>query len=141
MRLAHSQLAAPGSSTIPSPGPLPQTGLGAVSDDVFHYTQRQFVESIQESGLRAGSYATPNGTLSPLQAQLEPSLPPNTPFRDAVLRIDVAGLRQAGYEIPDITRVSNVVTGAGGRVFSMPGGGWEMNFPYAIPPEFIKVVP
>lgn len=114
-------------------------GLQA-GDEVFHYTQRQFVESIQQNGLRSGSYATPSGNLSPLQAHIELSLPPNTPLRDAVLRVDVAGLRQAGYEIPGVTRVSNVVRGPGGRVYTMPGGGYELNFPYAIPPEFIKVV-
>jgi hypothetical protein len=109
-------------------------------DDVFHYTRGEFVESISANGLRPGSYATPNGSLSPLQAQIDLALPPNTGLRDAVLRVDVAGLRQAGYEIPGITRVSGTVTGPGGRVYTMPGGGYEMQFPYAIPPEFIKVV-
>jgi hypothetical protein len=66
--------------------------------------------------------------------------PPNTGLRDAVLRVDVAGLRQAGYEIPGITRVSGTVTGPGGRVYTMPGGGYEMQFPHKIAPEFIKVV-
>jgi hypothetical protein len=28
-----------------------------------------------------------------------------------------------------------------GRSYNMPGGGYEMQFPYPIPPEFIKVVP
>ncbi len=53
--------------------------------------------------------------------------------RNAVLQIDVAGLRAAGYEIPAVTRV----TGANG----MAGGGWEMRFPYEIPTEFLKVIP
>jgi hypothetical protein len=47
------------------------------------------------------------------------------------VRIDLAGMRQAGYEIPELTRVS-------GR---LPGGGYEMQFPYPIPPQFISVVP
>ena len=55
------------------------------------------------------------------------------------MRINVAGLREAGYEIPTVTRVGNVVSGDFGRIFSMPGGGWEMRFPYAIPPEFVTV--
>jgi hypothetical protein len=109
-------------------------------DDVFHYTKGEFVDSISTNGLRPGSYATPNGGLSPLQAQIDLALPPNTGLRDAVMRVDVAGLREAGYEIPAITRVTGMVTGPGGRVYTMPGGGYEMQFPYAIPPAFIKVV-
>ena len=109
-------------------------------DDVFHCTKGEFVDSISTNGLRPGSYATPNGGLSPLQAQIDLALPPNTGLRDAVMRVDVAGLREAGYEIPAITRVTGTVTGPGGRVYTMPGGGYEMQFPYAIPPEFIKVV-
>jgi hypothetical protein len=49
-----------------------------------------------------------------------------------LLRIDLAGLRQSGYQIPEVTRV--------GRNFGMPGGGSEMQFPYPIPPEFITVI-
>jgi len=60
-------------------------------------------------------------------------LPSNRGLTDVVLRVDLAGLRKAGYEIPSISRV--------GRSFKMPGGGFEMQFPYRIPPEFIKVVP
>lgn len=120
-------------SALPTP-----RGLSA-GDEVFHYTRRQFVESIQDNGLRPGAYATPNGALSPLQAHIELSLPPNTGLRDGVLRVDVGGLRRAGYDIPQVTRVSNVVRGPGDRVYSMPGGGYEMLFPYPIPPEFIKV--
>ena len=109
-------------------------------NDVFRYTKGEFVDSISTNGLRPGSYATPNGGLSPLQAQIDLALPPNTGLRDAVMRVDVAGLRQSGYEIPAISRVTGTVTGPGGRVYTMPGGGYEMQFPYAIPPEFIKVV-
>lgn len=109
-------------------------------DEAFHYTRSEFVPPISNNGLRPGSYATPNGDLSPLQAQIELALPPNTGPRDAVLRIDVAGLRAAGYEIPAVTRVSGTVTGPGGRVYTMPGGGYEMQFPYAVPPEFLKAV-
>jgi hypothetical protein len=49
------------------------------------------------------------------------------------LRIDLSGLRDAGYEIPDVNQV--------GRSYNMPGGGSELKFPYRIPPQFIKVVP
>jgi len=43
------------------------------------------------------------------------------------------GLRAAGYEIPAVTRVSSR--------FGLPGGGYEMQFGYPIPPQFITVVP
>ncbi|HML50004.1 MAG TPA: RHS repeat-associated core domain-containing protein [Propionicimonas sp.] len=109
-------------------------------DEAFHYTSSKWIESITTNGLNKGAYATPNGSLSPLQASLELALPPNRALPDAVLRIDLAGLRKAGYDIPTPTRVSSTVS-SGRRTYSMPGGGYEMQFPYAIPPEFIKVVP
>lgn len=101
--------------------------------EAFHYTGSQNVASIEANGLRAGSYATPDGELSPLQAQIDLALPPNRGLPGARLRIDVAGLREAGYDIPEVTQV--------GRSYNMPGGGYEMRFPYPIPPEFIKAVP
>ena len=107
---------------------------------MFHYTSGEFVDSISANGLRPGAYATPNGSLSPLQAQIDLALPPNTGLLDAVMRVDVGGLREAGYEIPSITQVTGTVTGPGGRIYTMPGDGFEMQFPYPIPPEFIKVV-
>jgi hypothetical protein len=48
------------------------------------------------------------------------------------LRIDLDGLRRDGYKIPPITPV--------GRHFGMPGGGYEMQFPYRIPPKYITVI-
>jgi hypothetical protein len=102
-------------------------------DDVaYHCTFREAAASIERHGLRPGSYATPNGTLSPLQAQIDLALPPNRGLTSAVLRVDLAGLRKAGYEIPTVTRV--------GRSFNMPGGGYELKFPYEVPPECISVV-
>jgi hypothetical protein len=109
------------------------TEEGEGLSEAFHYTGSQNVASIEANGLRAGSYATPNGQLSPLQAQIDLALPPNRGLPGATLQIDVAGLRDAGYEIPEVTPV--------GRSFNMPGGGSEIQFPYPIPPEFIKVVP
>jgi hypothetical protein len=38
-----------------------------------------------------------------------------------------------------MTRVSNVVR-ANGQVYSGAGGGWEMEFPYRIPAEFLQVL-
>jgi hypothetical protein len=46
--------------------------------------------------------------------------------------VDVAGLRAAGYQIPTPTRV----TGA----YGMAGGGWEVRFPYEVPPRYLEVV-
>lgn len=46
-------------------------------DEAFHYTFDDAVESISRNGLRPGSYATPAGNLSPLQAQIDLALPPN----------------------------------------------------------------
>lgn len=67
-----------------------------------------------------------------VQAQIDLALAPNRGLRNALLRIDLAGLRQAGYQIPETTRVP--------RSFGMPGGGFEMQCPYSIPPEFITVI-
>jgi hypothetical protein len=114
-------------------------------DDAYHYTFQQYTQSIADDGLLiryegARIYATPNGNLSPLQAQIELALPPNRGLTNAVIQIDLAGMRAAGFEIPAVARVTSTVTGTGGRVYSMPGGGQEMVFDYPIPPEFIKVV-
>jgi hypothetical protein len=89
--------------------------------------------------MRPGNCATPNGELSPLQAQLDLSLAPSCALPDAMVRIDVAGLREAGYEIPEVSRVSNAVTDGWGRVYTMPSGGYEMQFPYAILSEFLSL--
>lgn len=88
--------------------------------------------SIETSGLRPGSFATSTGEFSPLQAQLNLALPANRGLTDSILRIDLNGLRAAGYEVPQFTRA--------GRMFNMPGGGMEMQFPFAVPPEFISVI-
>lgn len=102
------------------------------ADEAFHYTRGRFVEAIEKEGLRPGSYVTSRGDLSPLQAQIDLALPPNRGLSDAVLRVDLAGLRRAGYDIGEFTRV--------GRKFNMPGGGTELRLEKAIPPRFLKVV-
>jgi hypothetical protein len=99
----------------------------------FHHTGTVYVDSILRSGLRPGSYATPTPGLSPLQAHIELSLSPAGGARNAVIQIDLAGLRAAGYQIPSVSRVSGQ--------FGMAGGGFEMRFPYAVPPEFMKAIP
>jgi hypothetical protein len=98
----------------------------------YHYTFSEAIPSIESQGLRPGSYATTTETLTPLQAQIDLALPPNRGLPGAIIRIDLAGLRQAGYQIPEVRQVA--------RSFGMPGGGFEMQFPYEIPPQFIKVV-
>jgi hypothetical protein len=77
-------------------------------------------------------YATPTAGLSPLQAHIELALDATKGARNAIVEIDLHGLRAAGYEIPSVSRVSSR--------FGAAGGGFEMQFPYAVPPEFIKVV-
>ncbi len=106
--------------------------LGKVEGEAFHYTLSKYTSSIEANGLRPGSFATSTGELSPLQAQLNLALPPNRGLTDSILRIDLNGLRGAGYEVPQFTQA--------GRMFNMPGGGMEMQFPFAVPPEFISVI-
>jgi hypothetical protein len=120
----------------PRPGIVVATGVAAnTADDLgsaFHHTTSSSVNPIMESGLRPGSYATPTQGLSPLQAHIELALNPAGGARNALLQVDVAGLRAAGYEIPQVSRVTSA--------YGMAGGGYEMQFPYAVPPEFLKVV-
>ncbi len=108
------------------------TAAAGRGEAAYHYTQSRHVAAIQSKGLWPGTYATPNGGLSPLQAQIDLALKPNRGLPDAIIRIDLAGLRAAGYDIPPITQV--------GRSFNMPGGGYEMQFPYRIPSEYLKVI-
>jgi hypothetical protein len=127
----------------PRPSPALATAAGSV-DEAYHYTFRQYVSSIAREGLTirypgARIFTTPNGSLSPLQAQIELALPPNRGLPNAVIQIDVAGMRAAGYEIPAVHRITSTVA-SGSRVYSQPGGGYEMVFDYSIPPEFLKVV-
>lgn len=89
-------------------------------------------EAILKTGLKRGSYLTTTGELSPLQAHIDLALSPNRGLPDVILRIDLNGLRAAGYEIPKPTSVA--------RSNNMPGGGYEMHFPYPINPQFITVI-
>jgi hypothetical protein len=68
------------------------------TDEGFHYTRGRFAAAIEKEGLRPGSYVTSRGDLSPLQAQLDLALPPNRGLSDVVIRVDLAGLRTAGYD-------------------------------------------
>jgi hypothetical protein len=49
-------------------------------DEAFHYTFKGAAASIERTGLKPGSYLTPDGRLSPLQAQIDLALPPNRGF-------------------------------------------------------------
>jgi hypothetical protein len=102
------------------------------ANESFHYTFEKATKEITRRGLEAGSYATTTGRLTPLQAHIDLALPPNRGLPNAVMRIDLAGLRRDGYPIPEVTPV--------GRSFNMPGGGFEMRFPYRIPRNYIEVI-
>ena len=116
----------------PRSGSISSARATAGATEAFHYTFGRALASIRSQGLRAGSYATPKGTLSPLQAHIDLALPANRGLPNALVRIDLAGLRQAGYQIPEVSQV--------GRKFGVSGGGFEMQFPYPIPPQFITVI-
>ena len=87
---------------------------GVAGATAFHHTTTAAVESIMRQGLRPGSYVTPTRGLSPLQAHIELALNPAGGARNAVLDVDLAGLRRAGYEIPQVRRVSGAHNMAGG---------------------------
>lgn len=108
--------------------------VGEVSavKQAFHYTFSRFLPDIEEFGLRPGTYATTDGTLSPLQAQIDLALQPNIGVRDTLISIDLTALQDAGYHLPEITQVP--------VGYGMPGGGTQMQFPYRIPPTFLTVV-
>jgi RHS repeat-associated protein len=107
--------------------------LTVAPEYAYHYTFARFAPSIAENGLYPGTYLTPNGGLSPLQAQIDLALPPNRGLPDTLIRVNIGGLRNAGYEVPEPLPV--------GRMFNMPGGGEEMLMPESIPPEFFEIFP
>jgi RHS repeat-associated protein len=89
----------------------------------YHYTSSANAASISADGLQAGDsgavYATTNGMLSPLQAQIDLALSPNRPtLPDALFRIDLNAVRQLGIGISNPQQVS--------RFMNMPGGGVEI---------------
>lgn len=109
--------------------------------EAYHYTAAKWGDVIKADGLRTGSYATPTGDLSSIGAKLELSLVPTRAAPEIRISIDLNAMRKDGLAVPTPTRVSNVVTDpATGRIYTMPGGGWEMKFPYPIPPKYITNV-
>jgi RHS repeat-associated protein len=116
------------------PGAAKSGGLSGES--AYHYAFSEDRPSLEAAGLLRGEtsgmvYATPNGTLSPVQAQIELALSPSG-VRDALWRIDLELLAKNGYWIPPVTRVTGGNFGA--------GGGWEMAFPYDIPARYLTPV-
>lgn len=105
---------------------------------LYHYTGEANVAGILEKGLvpgRSGQvFTTPNGTLTPLQAQIELALPANRGLPGAMLEIDAAALQRAGIQ-PSLGPLRVQPTP------NAPGGGVETIFNQAIPPEFIRRVP
>jgi RHS repeat-associated protein len=111
--------------------------LNAVGDvagasRAYRHTYGELLDGIRQNGLLRNAegkiYATPTGGLSPLGAQIELALPGNRQ-RNAVVKIDLEGLRKAGYKIPDPTRVN--------PRFGRPGGGWEYEFDFDIPAKYL----
>lgn len=106
----------------------------------YHYTSKKDARKIMEEGFRMG-WATPIGDLSQAQAQIELSIDPFKPAPEVKIRIDLEGLRKAGFEIPRIKRIASAVEGKDGRMYQMPGGGYEMKFEQEIPKEFLEEMP
>ena len=103
---------------------------------IYHYTGEANVAGILEKGLVPGRasgkvWTTPNGSLTPTQAQIELALSPNRGLPGAMLEIDAAALQRAGIK-PSLGPVRVQPTS------NAPGGGLETIFDQAIPPEFIR---
>jgi RNA:NAD 2'-phosphotransferase (TPT1/KptA family) len=113
-------------------GEIAYDGVKGGREVAYHYTRRELIESIQSRGLVRGTYLTKRGDLSPLQAQLDLALPPNRGLPSAVIRVDLAAMRSAGYKIGRFVRVA--------RKYNMPGGSSELRITERIPPRFIKVL-
>lgn len=92
----------------------------------------ELLTHILRPGASGKVFTTPDGTLSPLQAQIDLALPPNRGLAEHLLAIDIDTLVRNGIDIPECQTV--------GRMYNMPGGGIEVVFPEAIPAEAIKVV-
>jgi RHS repeat-associated protein len=102
---------------------------------LYHYTSAN-PESIMASGLKGGEsgnvFLTPNGMLSPLQAQIDLALKPNRGLPEHLFEIDIQDLSALGYNIPKPQLIA--------RMFNMPGGGLEVIISGPIPPSVIRMV-
>ncbi len=103
--------------------------------ELFHFTSAA-KDKIVSEGLRPGAsgkvFTTPQGNLSPIQAQLDLALPPNRGLPQNKAVIDVNKLKELGIKVPEGQQVA--------RKFNMPGGGIEVVIPNKIPKEAIKKV-
>jgi hypothetical protein len=57
-----------------------------------------------------------------------------------VIRINLARMSEADFEILMAMRVTGLVPGGYGRLYNVPGGGQEMPFEEGVPPEFLEVL-
>jgi RHS repeat-associated protein len=100
---------------------------------LYHYTSKEAAESISTQGLNVSkdgfSYLTNKSNLSPLQAQIELALPANRKMPNAILQIDVSGLRPVM-----VRRVTGNMPGYGA------GGGTEFLYNQKIPADLIKIL-
>jgi hypothetical protein len=102
----------------------------AAMKEVYHYASSDDAADIEREGLKRNPYATGSATLRPMQSQIDLALAPNWDLRDAVFVIDLAAMRRDGLEIPLMMRTT--------RYNAMPGGEYEMKFPYDIPSKYLR---
>ena len=108
--------------------------VSGLPEYLYHYTDDASAASIEFAEVlgRRGklTYLTPDGWLSPLQAQIDLALPQRN-TATALFRVPTAGL--------DPSRVvfQRRVTG---NVFNRAGGGWEVGYDGLIPFEYIEKV-
>jgi len=119
---------------------LPNVGANGVgAKPLYHYTSGEAANSVVSQGLQVGRdgfvYTTPNSSLTPFQAQIELALPANRPVPNALLQINVEGLNRVGiFPVIGPHPVQGNLPGLGA------GGGTEVLFDQAIPPQFIQRV-
>ncbi len=105
---------------------------------LYHYATPGNAEKIMQEGLTVAEnrpflYATNNGALTPMQAQIELALGNNQGLRTSLIQIDVGALRGAG--ISPIIGPRNVAGGMFGA-----GGGIEFLFNQSIPKDFLHLI-
>ncbi len=87
-------------------GGTPYTGEYA-----YAYTFSQYADSIMSDGLRPYSFATTDGTMSPLQAQIDMALLPNRGLPDSIVRINVRAMIEDGMPPPTMYTGINRIIG------------------------------
>jgi len=131
LRGLFTKLASTAAASLAATGTEGLAGGG--SNYLYHYTSTEAAQSISQQGLKVGrsgfSYLTNNGSLSPIQAQIELALPANRALTNSILRIDASGLDPAL-----IRRVTGNLPGYGA------GGGTEFLFNQNIPASLINII-